>query len=55
MESIFKVKVTSVNTLHRLGKTVRTRFGVGKRRDQKRAIVTLAKGQQIDIFGNNNQ
>jgi large subunit ribosomal protein L23 len=54
VEAIFKVKVTSVNTMHRIGKTVRTRTGFGKHRDQKRAIVTLAKGQQIDVFGNNH-
>lgn len=54
VEEIFKVKVVSVNTLHRLGKRVRTRTGWGKRPDQKRAIVKLAKGQQIDVFGTNN-
>lgn len=54
IEEIFKVKVVSVNTLHRLGKRVRTMRGFGKRNDQKRAIVTLAKGQTIDVFGNNN-
>ncbi len=54
IEEIFKVKVVSVNTLHRLGKRTRTMRGYGKRPDQKRAIVTLAEGQQIDVFGNNN-
>ncbi|MBO7665668.1 MAG: 50S ribosomal protein L23 [Bifidobacteriaceae bacterium] len=53
VEKIFNVKVVSVNTLHRIGKRQRTRFGYGKRADQKRAIVTLAAGQQIDVFGNN--
>ena len=48
------MKVVSVNTLHRLGKRTRTMRGYGKRPDQKRAIVTLAEGQQIDVFGNNN-
>lgn len=52
IEAIFKVKVKSVNTLHRSGKVQRTRFGYGKRASQKRAIVTLAQGHQIDIFGN---
>ena len=50
VEQVFKVKVTSVNTLNRIGKTRRTRFGTGKRPDTKRAIVTVADGQRIDIF-----
>ena len=50
IESIFKVKVTSVNTLNREGKTRRTRFGVGKTANTKRAIVTVAEGDRIDIF-----
>ena len=51
VEKVFNVKVTSVNTLNRPGKTRRTRFGAGKRKDTKRAIVSLAEGQRIDIFG----
>ena len=51
IEKIFDVKVTSVNTMNRQGKTRRTRFGTGKRADTKRAIVSLAEGQSIDIFG----
>lgn len=51
VESIFGVKVVSVNTINRKGKTRRTRFGMGKRADTKRAIVSLAAGQRIDIFG----
>lgn len=51
IEKIFDVKVTSVNTLNRQGKTRRTKFGPGKRPDTKRAIVGLADGQRIDIFG----
>ncbi|MDN5564598.1 LSU ribosomal protein L23P [Luteococcus japonicus] len=51
VESIFDVKVTNVNTINRKGKTRRTRFGMGKRPDTKRAIVTVAEGQRIDIFG----
>ena len=51
VEKVFKVKVTSVNTLNRAGKTRRTRFGIGKRANTKRAIVSLAEGQRIDIFG----
>jgi large subunit ribosomal protein L23 len=50
VERIFKVKVLGVNTLNRAGKTRRTRFGDGKRPDTKRAIVTVADGQRIDIF-----
>ena len=50
VESIFGVKVSSVHTLNRAGKTRRTRFGTGKRKDTKRAIVTLREGT-IDIFG----
>ena len=49
IESIFKVEVASVNTLNRQGNTRRTRFGTGKRKDTKRAIVTLKSGS-IDIF-----
>nr|WP_207623366.1 50S ribosomal protein L23 [Dermacoccus nishinomiyaensis] len=50
IEQIFDVKVASVHTLNRKGKTRRTRFGMGKRKDTKRAIVSLAEGN-IDIFG----
>jgi large subunit ribosomal protein L23 len=51
VEEVFRVKVTGVNTLNRQGKRRRTRFGWGKRSDTKRAIVTLADGDRIDIFG----
>jgi len=51
VEAIFDVKVTNVNTINRKGKSRRTRFGLGKRADTKRAIVTVAEGQRIDIFG----
>jgi large subunit ribosomal protein L23 len=51
VEKVFGVTVTSVNTLNRQGKTRRTRFGVGKRKDTKRAIVSVAPGDRIDIFG----
>ena len=49
IEKIFNVKVGSVNTLNRTGKKQRTKFGTGKRKDTKRAIVTLKSGT-IDIF-----
>ncbi len=49
VESIFNVKVTAVNTLVRKGK--QRRFGgiMGRRSDEKKAIVTLAEGQTIDF------
>jgi large subunit ribosomal protein L23 len=49
VEAIFKVKVSYVNTMNRVGKERKTRFGLGKRKDTKRAIVTLKSGT-IDIF-----
>jgi large subunit ribosomal protein L23 len=51
VEKIFKVEVIKVNTMNREGKTKITRFGKGKRKDTKRAIVSVAPGQRIDIFG----
>ncbi|EGD41959.1 50S ribosomal protein L23 [Nocardioides sp. NBC_00850] len=51
VEKVFDVKVTSVNTINRKGKARRTRYGLGKRPDTKRAIVSLAEGDRIDIFG----
>lgn len=50
VEQIFGVKVTSVNTINRKGKARRTRFGLGKRKDVKRAIVTVGDGEALDIF-----
>jgi large subunit ribosomal protein L23 len=50
VESVFGVKVTGVNTINRIGKRKRTRAGWGKRPDTKRAIVSIAEGQRIDIF-----
>jgi large subunit ribosomal protein L23 len=51
VEKVFNVKVTSVNTLNRAGKRKRTRLGYGKRNDTKRAVVSLAEGDRIDLFG----
>ena len=52
VQEIFGAKVASVNTLNREGKTKRTRFGYGRRKSTKRAMVTLAAGSDpIDIFG----
>lgn len=49
VEKLFKVKVTGVNTVRQNGKVKRFRGMVGKRDDFKKAIVTLAEGQTIDI------
>jgi large subunit ribosomal protein L23 len=53
VEAIFNVKVTKVNTLNRSGKRKRNRRtgGYGQRAGQKRAIVSLAEGNTIEIFG----
>ena len=51
VEQVFNVKVTSVNTINRQGKRKRMRRGFGRRNDTKRAIVTVAPGDRIDIFG----
>jgi large subunit ribosomal protein L23 len=51
VEAVFTVKVTGVNTSNRPGKRRRTRYGWGKRPDTKRAIVSLAEGDRIDLFG----
>lgn len=50
IESIWDVKVAKVNTINRKGKTKRFRTQTGKRRDTKRAIVTLIEGNKIEIF-----
>lgn len=52
VEAAFGVKVKSVNTLNRRGKRKRNRrtFTFGRRSDTKRAIVTLAEGDKIDLF-----
>lgn len=50
IEKIFDVKVDSVNTMNRKGKTRRTRTGIGKRKDTKRAIISLREGT-IEIYG----
>jgi large subunit ribosomal protein L23 len=51
VEAVFRVKVTAVNTNNRTGKRKRTRHGWGKRNDTKRAVVSLAEGDRIDLFG----
>ena len=50
VQAIWNVQVTSVRTLNRKGKVKRRRFTQGKRADEKRAIVTLAEGDSIEIF-----
>lgn len=52
VEAIFDVKVTKVHTLNRKGKRRRNRRSLtfGSRPDTKRAIVTLAEGDSIDLF-----
>jgi large subunit ribosomal protein L23 len=49
VEGLFKVKVTAVNTIRVKGKTKRFRGMLGRRSDYKKAIVTLAEGQKIDV------
>lgn len=49
VESIFKVKVTDVNTLRVLGKKKRLGKFTGKRPDWKKAVVTLKKGEKLDL------
>lgn len=50
VETVFSVQVLKVNTINRNGKSRRTKAGWGSRPDSKRAIVTVADGQRIDIF-----
>jgi large subunit ribosomal protein L23 len=49
IEALFKVRVRAVNTIRVLGKTKRFRGVIGKRNDFKKAIVTLAEGDTIDV------
>ena len=51
VEQVFNVRVLDVNTLNRQGKRKRTRSGFGRRKHTKRAIVSLAPGDRIEIFG----
>jgi large subunit ribosomal protein L23 len=50
VEAIWGVRVRKVNTLNRVGKRVRFGLVQGRRKQTKRAIVTLAEGDEIDIF-----
>jgi len=49
VQTLFKVDVTGVNTIRMKGKTKRFRGITGRRPDFKKAIVTLAEGQSIDV------
>jgi len=51
VEAVFDVKVLRVNTMNRKGKTKRYGYKLGKRKDIKRAVVTLLEGDSIDLFG----
>ena|SRR6266498_125762 len=50
IQQVWNVRVLNVNTMNRKGKVKRTRLGTGRRPDQKRAVVTLAPGDAIEIF-----
>ena len=51
VQKVFERKVKSVNVLNRIGKRKRSKFGIGKRADLKRAMVTLKDGEAaIDMF-----
>jgi len=50
VEKIFDVKVLSVNTMNRKGKRKRRGLIMGKRPNTKRAIVTVAPGDRIELF-----
>jgi large subunit ribosomal protein L23 len=50
IQAIFSVRVMNVNTLNRKGKVKRTRQVVGRRKDTKRALVTLHPDDKIEIF-----
>ncbi len=49
VEGLFDVKVEAVNTIRQAGKQKRFRGKMGQRSDYKKAIVTLAEGQSIDV------
>jgi large subunit ribosomal protein L23 len=51
IQEIFNVRVLDVNTLNRTGKRKRAKNGFGKRKDTKRAIVSLKPGDTIELFG----
>jgi large subunit ribosomal protein L23 len=50
IESIFEVRVIGVSTMNRQGKRKRTGATIGRRKSTKRALVTLADGDSIEVF-----
>lgn len=52
VETLFKVKVLEVRTMNMLGKKKRRGRTVGKKSDWKKAVVTVAPGQAIEVFEN---
>ena len=50
IQKIWNVRVLGVNTMNRKGKVKKQRYVTGRRSDQKRAVVTLAAGDSIEIF-----
>lgn len=52
VEKVFNVKVTAVNVLNQKGKVKRFKGVLGVRSDVKKAIVTLAEGQTLDVTAN---
>ena len=51
VEHLFEVKVASVRVLNTKGKTKRSRFGIGRRDNIRKAYVRLAEGHDIDFIG----
>ena len=51
IEEVFDVTVLRVNTMNRKGKRKRSGYTIGRRKDVKRAIVKIAEGDSIDLFG----
>ncbi|WP_322747158.1 MULTISPECIES: 50S ribosomal protein L23 [unclassified Frankia] len=51
VQQIFNVRVLRVNTINRSGKRKRTKGGWGQRKSTKRAMVSLAPGDAIEMFG----
>lgn len=50
VEELFGVNVLAVNIINTVGKVKRSKKGLGRRSDIRKAIVTLKKGQKIDLF-----
>jgi len=50
IEELFDVNVLFINIANVVGKVKRSKKGLGKRADYKKAVITLKKGQKIDLF-----